>query len=491
MRKLFTLLLILCMFQGIAQEQHKKSLRAYLSYAMFYVPGAEPYIETYLAVDGNSVYFKETEPGNFKASIEIIMLFKQHDSIVDYAKYALNSPSITDTSAIDFGFIDQQRFSLPTGEYQFELIISDINNELDPPFQTLENIQLEFSDNEVGVSGIQLIESYEKTDTEGVLTKNGYNLIPLVYAFYPESMKSMSFYAEVYHTDKVFGKDSGFLLNYYIESFESGKIIDGFQFRKRTDSKPVNIVFNTIDISDLPSGNYKLVLEVRDRDNKQITQNSLFFRRSNPGMGYQINDLATVNISNTFVNRITAPDSLREYLLCLEPISSEVERDYVYNLIAKNETDLMKKYLYNFWVSRNYSSPEEAWQQYYYEVQKVNLAYKTPTKKGYATDRGRVYLKYGPPNQIMESYNEPGAYPYEIWQYYTLGNQRNKRFVFYTRDMATNDFVLIHSDAFGELANYRWQLDIYRRTWDPNSIDETAPEDTWGNRATQIIKDLK
>jgi GWxTD domain-containing protein len=168
-----------------------------------------------------------------------------------------------------------------------------------------------------------------------------------------------------------------------------------------------------------------------------------------------------------------------------------VERDYVFNLVEKGDVDLMKKYFYNFWVSRNYAAPEDAWQKYYYEVQKVNAAFKTPTKKGFATDRGRVYLKYGPPNQIMESYNEPGAYPYEIWQYYTLGNQRNKRFIFYTRDMVTNDFVLIHSDAFGELTNYRWQLDIYRRTWDPNNIDETAPQDTWGNRASQIINDLK
>jgi GWxTD domain-containing protein len=490
MRKLFTLLFLACLMPALLVAQNK-SMRAYLSYATFYTPDADPYIETYLAVDGNSVYFKEIEPGSFKASLEIIMLFKKQDSIVDYAKYALNSPAIQDTSVIDFGFIDQQRFSLPEGTYQFELVISDMNNEVEPPFQTGEEIQLSFPEDEISFSGIQLIESYEKTDKVSMLTKNGYNLVPLVYAFYPQSMNIMSFYAEIYQTDKVLGANAGFLLNYYIESFESKNVIDGFLFRKRMEAKNVNVVFNAIDISNLPSGNYKLVMEVRDRENQELAKNSVFFQRSNPGQEYKMNDLASVNISNTFVSRITESDSLKEYLLCLEPISSEVERDYVFNLIEENNTDLMRKYMYNFWVSRNYTSPEEAWQQYYFEVQKVNVAYKTPTKKGYATDRGRVYLKYGPPNQIMESYNEPGAYPYEIWQYYTLGTQRNKRFVFYSRDMVTNDFVLIHSDAYGELSNYRWQLDIYRRTWDPNSIDATAPQDTWGNRASQIINDLK
>ncbi len=490
MRKLLTLLFALSMLFAVAQNQNK-SMRAYLSYATFNAPEADPYIETYLAVDGNSVYFKEISPGNFKASLEIIMLFKQHDSIVDYAKYALNSPAIQDTSTIDFGFIDQQRFSLPAGSYQYELIISDMNNEDEPPFQTVEEIQLGFPDDAVSFSGIQLIESYEKTDKVGMLTKNGYNLVPLVYAYYPESMNVMSFYSEIYHANKVLGNDAKFLLNYFIESFESRKTIEGFLFRKRMDARPVNVVFNAIDISELPSGNYRLVMEVRDRENQQVAQNSVFFRRSNPGKEFKMNDLASVNISNTFVSKMAEADSLKEYLLCLEPLSSEVERDYVFNLVEQGDVDLMKKYFYNFWVSRNYAAPEDAWQQYYYEVQKVNAAFKTPNKKGYATDRGRVYLKYGPPNQIMESYNEPGAYPYEIWQYYTLENQRNKRFVFYTRDMVTNDFVLIHSDAFGELSNYRWQLDIYRRTWDPNSIDETAPQDTWGNRASQIINDLK
>ena len=38
-----------------------KSLRAYLSYATFTVPGGKSTIETYLAVDGNSVVFKKQQ----------------------------------------------------------------------------------------------------------------------------------------------------------------------------------------------------------------------------------------------------------------------------------------------------------------------------------------------------------------------------------------------------------------------------------------------
>ena len=36
--------------------------------------------------------------------------------------------------------------------------------------------------------------------------------------------------------------------------------------------------------------------------------------------------------------------------------------------------------------------------------------------------------------------------------------------------------------------DYRWQLDIYKRTWDPHSIDATSPEDIFGNRAYDFYK---
>ena len=482
MSKIFIFLTLL-LFMRFDAEAAPKSMRAYLSYAIFNAPDDEPYIETYLAVDGNSVYFKEIELGNFKASLEILMIFKQGDSIVDYAKYELNSQIVNDTSNIDFGFIDQQRFSLPNGAYTFELSIADLNNDSESPFMSVESIEINYPADKISLSGIQLVERFERTDKISVLSKNGFDLFPMVYAFYPESMKQLSFYAEAYHTAKQFGNDGKFLLTYYIESFESGLQMDQFVFRKRMDAKSVNVILNTMDISELPSGNYNLVLEIRDRENKIVTDNKVFFRRSNPKHQLKMNDLASMNITNTFVSKIPDGDTLIDFLKSLEPISSEAERDYMFNLTKSGDYLMMKRFFYNFWLTRNFASPEDAWMQYHYEVRKVNASYETQTKRGYATDRGRVYLKYGPPNHMRESYNEPGAYPYEIWHYYTLGKQRDKRFVFATKDMVTNDFVLIHSDAIGELSNYRWQLEIYKRAYDATSIDETSPVDTWGNEA--------
>lgn len=46
--------------------------------------------------------------------------------------------------------------------------------------------------------------------------------------------------------------------------------------------------------------------------------------------------------------------------------------------------------------------------------------------KGYKSDRARVYMKFGTPDQIESSSFERGTQPYEIWYYYN----QNMRFVF-------------------------------------------------------------
>src|SRR5436190_19971466 len=117
----------------------------------------------------------------------------------------------------------------------------------------------------------------------------------------------------------------------------------------------------------------------------------------------------------------------------------------------------MQQFFLVFWYSRDRMDPEGAWEDYKFQVDLVNANYKTWNKKGYETDRGRVYLEYGVPNEIETNYYEEGVYPNELWHYYTLNEQRNKIFVFYCKNFSTNDFELIHSDATGEINNFHYQ----------------------------------
>lgn len=486
MKKLFVLFSFLV--ASLAVVGQEKALTGYLSYATFDVPGGQPYVETYLAVEASSVVFAQISGSAYQASVGVTFIFMQEDSVRSYAKYELKSPIVADPAKALFGIVDQQRFSLPDGTYTLSVELTDLNNPTAIPFVAKEEIVLSFDRDSVQLSAIQLIESYRPTQTESVITKNGFDLIPLVYAYYPATDSVLHYYAEVYNSAKVFGEGNKFLLTYFIESFENQSKMGDYIYRRRTESRPVNVLLNSIDITNLPSGNYNLVVEVRDQQNHLVAQNRVFFQRSNPKVQYNLKDIASVNVEATFMGKINNMDTLIMMLRCIAPISTEADRDYAANLSKTTDKKTMQQFLFNFWQKRNAADPRQAWLNYYEEVKKVNASFKALNFQGYETDRGRVYLQYGPPNHIVEAYNEPSGYPYEIWHYYTLGTQRNKRFVFVTKNLVTNYFVLVHSDAIGELANYRWEYDVYGRANTTESVDETHTGDHFGNRAFDFYR---
>jgi len=473
---LFVLVLLVSSFSSQARD-----LKAYLFYCTFLSLEDGPFIETYISVDGNSVNFIEMDNGKFQGTLEITMMFKLDGEIKDFKKYELLSPDISDTTNINFHFIDQQRFLLPNGEYDFEILIADKNEE-SLPFVITRPVNIDFPYDKVSISGIELIESFSKTVETNVLTKSGYDLVPYVSNFFSQTQYKLTYYSEIYNTETILGKDEQFLINAYIQSFETKKKMPKYIKYKKDVAKPAVVLFSEFDIADLPSGNYSLVIEVRDRENNQLAYYRLFFQRSNPKVKINVHDIAAININNTFAERITSQDTLTEYIWSLLPISSQLEKGFTQNLLKDPDMTTMQQYFYNFWYTRDNLDPEGAWMLYAEQVLIADASFGTRTKKGYETDRGRVFLKYGPPNAIAESYNEPNAFPYEIWHYYELHDQRNRRFVYYARELATNDFELIHSDAIGEPSNYQWQFVIHGREFAPTGVDDQLVPNHWGSK---------
>ena len=482
MKRLLTIVLLVLVAHAGAFAI-PKYVQAQLFYSKFYSPGDGPYIETYLSVVGSSVKYVSTEDGKFQGKLEVTMIFSQDENVVNFDKYELLSPVIEDTTNVSFNFLDQQRFSLPNGIYEYEIRIRDLNSEV-PPFVNTQTVEVSFPENEISVSGIQLVESYEKTTETNMLTKSGYDLVPYVYNFLPDDVNTLTFYAEIYNASKVL-EDDKYLLNYFIQSYETGKRLNNFNHFKREDAKPVNILFANFDINSLPSGNYYLVIETRNRENELMAENKLFFQRSNPDVEIDYQDYTATGVDNSFVSGIDNRDTLMMYIDYLEPISTDIEKKFVQYQIVEGDADvsLMQRYFLNFWLDRDELNPEYAWKQYLSAVELVDEQFGSPGKSGkpgHETDMGRVYLKYGPPNTITDrpfdastsglalndggrASADAGTVPYQIWHYYTLNNFRNRKFVFANKHLAANDYQLIHSNMPGEISNSNWQAELHWR----------------------------
>lgn len=487
--KITSTLLVLLLLSTFSQAQ--KNLKAQLVYNTFWLPGAGPYIETYLSVAGNSVIYKQQTDGKYKAEIEIVVNFKKDGEVKFFDKYVLTSPASETATDPGFNFLDQQRYPLPNGKYDFEITIADLNAINKKPFTVTQPVELAYHSNIVAISDIQLIESYSKSESgkESVLTKSGYNLIPFVDNYYPQSRNSIRFYAEVYNTSKVLAGEIC-LLTYHIETYEQKRIIEKFRGFSRRETAEVIPLLGEFPIESLPSGNYSLVVEVRNKQNEILAfRQSTFIRFSPVADSLQAGEFEKLNIENTFAASITNRDSLAEYIYSLRPISTSQEIAFHNNQLKVAKTEIMQKFFFDFWQKRNAGNPEQAWLAYYDEVKKVNAEFSTKTYKGYETERGRVYLKYGPPNTRTKEYHEPSAYPYEIWHYYKIGSQQNRKFIFYNTDLVTNNFTILYSDVLGEqTGNKNWQAELHRRdtplkddSRDYNSRDFTPGNNVFKN----------
>lgn len=446
-----------------------QNVQANLDFKQFHTDAAGPFLEVYVKINLESVNLKSPSEGKWQSEVEITQIIKKGDSIVDFKKNNLASPLMTDTTLSDY--TDQQRFVLKPGEYDLEILIKDNYKENDVPVTLTEKIVINDYSGMAAFSDIELLEAFNKAETVTSLTKSGYDLYPYVSAYYPYGYDKIAFYAEIYHLGKEITEGEKFLLVQYVENYETGTQLSNYSKMSKMESATVIPILSALDISTLKTGNYNLVLEARNKTNDVILKKKIFFQRNNPLANLSDDELTKVVIASTFVEKINNFDTLSEYIACLRPICEELERGMVDKQARSGDTLTKQQFFYTFWLNRDGTNPEKAWLNYKKEVDFVNSIYGTRVKKGYETDRGRVHLQYGAPNQITDRPNEPSSFPYQIWQYYKVGKFNNKKFIFYLPDLVTNDYQILHSDVPGELKNFRWEAELNSRNTPNGNVD--------------------
>ena len=441
MKKMSLLILVFFSLFG-----YSSNIESFLQYSIFYTDKGEPYLETYLTINSQSIKLRDNGNNTFQGKLSINLVVESNDSIVFNDKYLLSSP-LQDSNNESILFIDQQRIKLKEGNYKLVINIEDINSNLDKLISKDFTIEI-FDDNYL--SDIQFVDKYNISNNTSILSKSGFDLYPYKSDFFDDLQENLTFYVEMYNSDQL--ENNRFLFNTYIQSYNDKIIYKDFYSSKRMTAEQVIPHLQTYNISGLPKGNYSLVCEIRDIKNNLIDKKTKFFQRNKEDINLQSH-----NQFNEEFLTIQNKDTLSKYLDYLYPISSPNESRSAKNLINKNDIDLMNNFFIDFWVNRDLENPYLAWQKYHNEVKKVNTEFTNIKILGYLTDRGRVYLQYGAPNSRHKSENNSSTYPYEIWHYYKLENQINKKFVFVNDDFATNEYKLRYSNVDGEVSNSEWR----------------------------------
>ncbi len=467
------------LFMVIASASFGQNTKAYLNYNQFYSPTDGSYIETYTAIDGSSLHWKNID-NKLKSDVELTIIFRKDSQIVNFSKEIIHS-AINDSSAMQQLFMHTNRYRLKQGNYDMGIKINDLNDTVEAFFVNTPLTINNFSDS-IKISSIEAFTAKKKDSIHTDISKSGYLFTPNIFNFYSPQDSLLKFYAEIYNTDKVLGLGNPYIVTYSIINAVDNKLLPKYRQFKRLTSRAIQPLMSQINITDLPSSNFLLVVEVRDKNNKLRAQQDYIFQKQSIPKPMKINNISSVNITSTFVELITGVDTLAEILRSLTPISSEQENEFANQLINDSNAVIMQQYLYNFWQVRKPDAPLKAFSDYMTKVRYADKVYGTRLNRGYATDRGRVYLQYGKPNSIARDYHDPSAFPYEIWHYYQARGQRNIKFIFYNTDLASNEFYLLHSTAIGEINDYQWRIHIKKRNSGFHSIDdEGGRKDDWGS----------
>ena len=289
----------------------------------------------------------------------------------------------------------------------------------------------------------------------------------------------LRFYSEAYRIPT--GKKA--VLTYALRSEERGELRADLGGRIKIEpGQPVAALQGGLDLSQVPSGRYQLelTLAVQDMDPSAFPTQKISFFRWNPG---EANEYARLTVDPRWVELLGEGENARRAVSSLYPIASQTERISIESLAQKEAADSLRwRFVQQFWTKRH---PTEALAQagaYAERVDEVIKRFSSKAIPGYATDRGRVYLQYGPPTLAERRPYENDAYPYEMWQYNTLDvpnapYQINKVFIFGNFDLASGNYELIHSSAIGEIQNPRWRIALQKRSYIVGDLDQTGAND--------------
>jgi GWxTD domain-containing protein len=456
---------------------------ASFDFKIFYIPGQGSFVETYLEFNGQSLIYKLNKNNVLQANLEIIQYLKDGEKIIDFKKTTLASPESVDSIFVDF--IDVKRMNIPNGKYTLEIELIDLNDTNKRTVSISEPIEIINFQDKVFISDIELITAYKTTTETTEFTKSGIDVLPLLSNYFYPELNELAFYTEVYNSKTPSSGEGQYLVKIFIENADNNLVMEGFQKVTKKEMQPVSAIFNKFDINGLYSGNYNLVVQAIDRENNILSEKKLFFQRNKirPNTDY-----LNQTIENTFVESIEK-NYLLESINSLSPIAEDGETSIIANQISeKTDHQVMKSFFYSFWLTRNPENPEKAWILYEEQVKAVNKKYGTQVIKGYNTDQGRIYLKYGPPVDVTVRANEPSSYPYEIWRYYKAGKFNNVRFVFYDRTLLNSNYELLHSENIpNELRNPRWQLILQSRNTPTKNVDDKEGVNHFGGRAKELF----
>lgn len=483
-----TLRAILVCILMLSYVQQTSALQATTIHRVFFSKSkkentpSEANIQLSWRVQNSSVHFKKDEQGKYFADLICLIRLSKDTGIVKEEIFNIKTPAkATAQEAFNQIIADQYTYPIMVGNYEIEMVLyeHDYKNELYQYNQTASVTAGNGTD--PYLSDLQLLDTFFTTNTATIYTDNGMLNLPLTSNYIDEKKNLIHFNFQVC-TPSINNNTKGPLK---ISSFISFKPfsapLPNYQFFDSIPSADgaIHTLYHSFDCSEIKSGNYYLNVVCSKENDTVLDKKTVFFQRyttkvittikTQTDTGKQTIDTNNGNhhvldLTNTFVGKYT-PSQVHAILKMLLLICEPTEGASINGFLKKPDELYSKYFIYNFWEKRDKLNPDKAWKAYTERIKEVNKLFKGSGQAGFETDRGRIYIQYGKPNDRIIVNNESGALPYEIWQYYATEKQGLEGvFLFYKPGRSLGDYQLLHATVVGERRNNNWRALLYNNS---------------------------
>jgi GWxTD domain-containing protein len=438
------------MFSGVfAQEagSRKTSLPFEIDYAKFRMGGGFVQLEVYYSVFRQRLTFLPSED-RYEARFAVEVWLTQNDSVVARDKWALRTVAGSlDEVTSSQKLFTLTRFNLPPGSYRLQTRVTDLNSGLFGEKAGTIRITPIPTDR-LCLSDIELSARISRDTLDALYLKNGLTVVPNPSGVYGLPMPLLYYYSEIYNLHP---SDREYQVNYAILDKDKNVIkeLPGKSKRKAA----ANLVeVGGINVVSLANGRYFIRLTVTDPETGEsaVAEKRFFVYKEAEPPPTEVAEAATEMDWREEYDRYTARQIDQEFDAARYIATKEEVEAF-----EKLDTEQRREFLINFWARRD--ANQQTLRNEYREDYLARLRYAESNFSGFGpgwrSDRGRVLLVYGRPDEIERYPSSGGVKAYEIWRYFTI--QGGVDFVFVDRK-GWGDLQLVHSTARGEINDPDW-----------------------------------
>ena len=302
----------------------------------------------------------------------------------------------------------------------------------------------------LSIGGTSVAYAVSRVDTSAAgydnLVKNGFRVLTNPLAVFSTEDTVMYIYGEIYHLAYDSARGSKYQLAYRVDT-EFGEEFRNFGYTFVDKPGKSAAVIQSFDISGWPAGNYNLVMAVTDTVSHEDATATIPFKIVSP-----TRILAAMTTRGTFDPYDTLDLQAKENLVAymLTPAEKQV--------FSGLSPDGKLNYLSQYWrehdsdpTTERIENRNEMIERYQY----VNRVYSTNVAgtNGWSTDRGRIYMTYGPPEKHEDFPSPLSGNPYSVWWYFS--KREGSVFVFEDK-YGYDDYLLVHSNVEGERFDKIW-----------------------------------